>query len=374
VIKPEAASGNAGSLCDLGATYYKSSSFNASAEAFEAVLRLEPENTKALYGLGNAYLRLWQFDKAVAVYTKVQELEKVQNSCPKPDAETLCNMGIAWLGKSCELSCRDECASIAEGFFKTALDSDQKNAIAKHGLILAAHPDRLITADQIQKECRNGRTNFNGVTVIGSLAGMDLKGINFTGADLSWVDFSGATLVDADFSHANLTYANFAGAILTGSKFVNACLKRAYLSGLDLSNIDFTRADLTCANLSGSNLIGANFSYSDLTSADLRYAKLKLAKFTHTCLAHACMPRLDLRWVDFAYADLSWADLIETNLTDTDFSHAYLENTNLTGSIFTEKTFANANISGAIGLGPAGKAPATLKENVRQLLRGTKKA
>ena len=111
----------------------------------------------------------------------------------------------------------------------------------------------------------------------------DFADIALAGVDLRGCDFS-----DSDFSGALLDGANLSGCQLVGTTF-----RWASLASADLTGGDLREADLTAANLSGADL-----GRSDLRDADFRASTLVGTNFTDTRRSAA---------TDFRAADVSTA-------------------------------------------------------------------
>src|SRR3989344_2643736 len=77
--------------------------------------------------------------------------------------------------------------------------------------------------------------NLNGEILykldIDTLAGADLRRLNFRRANLKGQDFSGANLERANFSDADASDANFSNAVLN-----NASFKNANISGVKINS------------------------------------------------------------------------------------------------------------------------------------------
>lgn len=56
---------SASSLMDLGTNYFTQKKFAEAIKAFEQVVRMEPKNARAQYGIGAAYEEMAQYDKAI---------------------------------------------------------------------------------------------------------------------------------------------------------------------------------------------------------------------------------------------------------------------------------------------------------------------
>ena len=158
---------------------------------------------------------------------------------------------------------------------------------------------KQLTASMQNKDlskCRLEQSDINHM----SLAGCNLRSINFTDSDLRNCDFSNARLekanlsecklhnvkVDnASFENCNLRYvkmplinckrltcegAIFDNADLSGCNFSYARLENCSIKKVDAVNADFTNCVLTKSDLFGSDLEGAK-----LVSADLRHSNLK---------------------------------------------------------------------------------------------------
>ncbi len=123
-----------------------------------------------------------------------------------------------------------------------------------------------MSADDLIKEYKAGKRDFEGVT----LRGANLRGANLDGADLGNADLDGADLYDADLSNADLSNANLRGANLDDAYLNDTNLKGATLDGATLEG-----ANLRGANLSNADMEGANLSNADMEGANLRKANLR---------------------------------------------------------------------------------------------------
>ncbi|UCH09862.1 MAG: pentapeptide repeat-containing protein [Fidelibacterota bacterium] len=113
----------------------------------------------------------------------------------------------------------------------------------------------------------------------GTLAGLDLEGVDLSNMRLMGVDLSGANLTRADLSQSSLYGANFRGATL-----LKANLERANLNGTDLED-----CNLLGANLDGTRLrdikmnsefmvVNEKEYYRALKRGDKETAKAKLTE------------------------------------------------------------------------------------------------
>jgi len=101
------------------------------------------------------------------------------------------------------------------------------------------------------------KTDFNGVDLTHG-------NISLAGANLRGVDFGGMDLAGAMFSEANLTNANFEGANLQDVTFVDA-----NLTNVNFANADFT--DVTPDSFDNANIKNARFQGAIIDLEQLEY-------------------------------------------------------------------------------------------------------
>lgn len=132
----------------------------------------------------------------------------------------------------------------------------------------------------------------------GRLAGLDLRGIDF-----SWMDLSHFT-----FRGSDLRGAKFCRTILSGVEFNDANMEGADLQGAVMEMdgpIGFVHANLRRANLRGAGFTDVNFECCDLRRAD----------FTGARLHDVC----------FWGAQLAGAKLLDVTAYDVRFDEGYLD-------------------------------------------------
>ncbi|MFS8083751.1 MAG: pentapeptide repeat-containing protein [Ginsengibacter sp.] len=222
-----------------------------------------------------------------------------------------------------------------------------------------------------------GRDFSGGARLAGAdLSGLDLTKTKWDGANLNGTNFQGATLEGATglngaartelkgalFNRASARYVDFSAGKLNGASFTQA----------DLEGADFSYAHLTgvaggpAGNFNGANLKNVSLAGASLNSVSFTYASLfgtALGRPASTCqLAKATCPA-DLTATG---ATCSCASASGANLTDADFSNAFVYGVDFTGSTVLNGTqFNNAilvasNFTGVkFSVDPAqgGKAP-----------------
>ena len=138
--------------------------------------------------------------------------------------------------------------------------------------------------------------------------GVSLRKINIAGADLE-----GINLQQADLCDANLNGANLGGATL-----LIANLRGATLIGANLNNSILEHAKLSFVNLGSTSCRDAKLSYACLRRAYLRGVDLTNAKLTHARLNEAFLGETNLTNADFYGADLSYACFTDVNFGDAE--------------------------------------------------------
>lgn len=157
-----------------------------------------------------------------------------------------------------------------------------------------------------------------------SLAGLDLRGLDFSGRDLAGADFTGCRLEKALFSGANLAGATFARARLDEARFEQARAPKADFTECLAQKAVFTAAELADASLGRADLTGADLSRALLTGACLDRATLAQA-----ILEGACAQGVTGRWTDFTTARLAGADFRRAVLEGADLGRADCAGTDL---------------------------------------------
>ena len=98
--------------------------------------------------------------------------------------------------------------------------------------------------------------------LIGAPPKVNLNGADLRGANLDEATLAGAELRGVQFSKATFRGANLSGALLLGSDFRHA---------------DFSRANLECARLNQASLVGANFQDARVAGVDIEDADMRNA-------------------------------------------------------------------------------------------------
>ena len=126
-------------------------------------------------------------------------------------------------------------------------------------------------------------------------------------------------------------------ADLKGARIAEAKLHGAVLNGVCMASAYGNEADLSCASMTGANLhralfIWANFDQARMSSCDMSQAVFQDASFIDTDLGS------NLSESDFSYAYMSNANLGIANLTN-----AQLQETDLSGAKFSEGTHVGSD-------------------------------
>ncbi|MDB4984827.1 MAG: hypothetical protein JWN04_5 [Myxococcaceae bacterium] len=224
----------------------------------------------------------------------------------------------------------------------------------------------------------------------GSLAGLDLSGIDLSGEDFSALDlagtvfkgtrldgaiFHGATLNGATFESASLQAADFTGAELedadlsksygSGLVFSDAQMKNANLSECVWPDATFTRTNLELAYGGGAKLERAMFDAALLTEANLERSALPNATFqavlgsgvrlTHAQLAGARFSDCKLEQGDFSDANLEGASFVSCVLDDVMLERAHAKALSVTDCSVARLRAAEADLTEARLLRLSGK-------------------
>lgn len=197
----------------------------------------------------------------------------------------------------------------------------------------AANPIPAWAAQKMGALCLEGGKRAASVDTIlahlaagGSLAGVDLSGMDFRGRDLSGVDFSKAILRGTNFAGANLDGARLHQVLGGETIFTEASLRGALLTQAVLTGSDFTDADLTGTHCTQSELSKCRFVRTVLHETVLDKTQLSQAEFSQTQVEGASFRQCIMRAV---------------TITDTHFRKA-----NVTRSLFDRARFTNATFEG----------------------------
>jgi len=169
----------------------------------------------------------------------------------------------------------------------------------------------------------------------GSLADLDLRGIDLSNCDLGGVDFSGSLLAGVDFAGARLARAILRNADLSAAVFDNA----------DLRAVDACRADFSGARMMRANLQEAKLDHARLCDVILREARMQgvqatRADFSRADLVDAVMEGGNFREADFTGCRMGGASLASACLVG-----AHLETSFGTGAVFTSAEMTGAILS-----------------------------
>ncbi len=88
--------GSAALTCLRGEVQYDEKQFDLAAASFEQALAIEPDNTSACQGLGQALLRLGRYAQAMAAFERVVAL--LHNAVTPGDAQAMFNLGAVLMG------------------------------------------------------------------------------------------------------------------------------------------------------------------------------------------------------------------------------------------------------------------------------------
>lgn len=215
-----------------------------------------------------------------------------------------------------------------------------------------------LNVDGFLRRYENGRRNFAGIELSGSLAGCVLDDLVLVGADLRGVDFSRASLARADLTGANIEGGDFTDALLeeavldgcwaSGARFAGAGMYAVRMRGATAVGVDMERARLTppdyssAADLTGTNLTSAKlvdatlnevcFRGARLLDADLTGAKAMRTVFANADLRAAKLVNMRAQAAVFASADLTGASLAGSQMPDSVFSFAVMSNLDVDGA------------------------------------------
>ena len=216
-----------------------------------------------------------------------------------------------------------------------------------------------------------------------SLDKADLNGAKFGNAVMDGISMAYANLTGADLSGASLgcsngRCANLANAILDNARLSNARLDGINLAGASMVGTQLDRASLQCvdkqcANLQKARLHGANLAKANLSGANLYAATLSKGNVgVAATLAGAHLKNANLSFSILTGADFSGANFYGTypglcattepnhggttmqcasaykaEMTDTNFSKAYLYGVDFSGSQIRGGLFDSAFLTGA---------------------------
>ncbi len=169
--------------------------------------------------------------------------------------------------------------------------------------------------------------NLDGVTIIRT----DFRGANLSNASLVDANLSLSNLVGVNLSQANLLRANLFQVKLNSANLQRAELTKANLQEADLSAADLSSANLILTDLQRANLLKTNLRNSNLGAANLNNAVLEGADLSMANLRSAELELTNLSNANLSNADLTAAKLVliefaGTNLTETNFYKAIVEN------------------------------------------------
>jgi uncharacterized protein YjbI with pentapeptide repeats len=240
-----------------------------------------------------------------------------------------------------------------------------------------------ITAAELERGAREGKTfagrDFTNADLSGlDLHGIDLEGAFLEGARLGGTNLTGANLKQALMARADLTGARLCGADMSNANAGSAILKDADLSGALLNRAVLAKADLTGAKLTGARLDGTDLGEALIVNADLTgvFASnlmllkahledviLRRADLTKTVFVEGTLRRVDLseatcagtvfmsvqgEGTKFDRADMRSARFVkEASFPRSSFVNARMEAANLRGADLTGSDFSNADLTRA---------------------------
>jgi uncharacterized protein YjbI with pentapeptide repeats len=203
------------------------------------------------------------------------------------------------------------------------------------------------------------RARFGSAVMDGiSMAGANLTGVDLRGASLGCSKGRCANLANAILDNARLSSATLDGINLAGASMVGAQLDRASLQCVDkqCANLEKARlhgANLARANLSGANLYGALLSKGSIgVAATLAGAHLKNANLSFSTLTganfnganfYSTYPGLCVTTEpNHGGTTRQCASAYKAEMTDTNFSSAYLYGVDFSGAQIRGGLFDNA--------------------------------
>lgn len=204
-----------------------------------------------------------------------------------------------------------------------------------------------------------GNAVMDGVSLAGAnLAGADLRGASLGCSNGRCANLAGALLDNARLSNAKLDGINLAGASMVGTQLDQASLQCVNRQCANLQQARLHGANLAKANLSGANLYGAELSKGSIgVAATLAGAHLKNANLSFSILTGA-----DLSGANFYSAHpgpcstselnhggttMQCASAYKAQMTDTNFSKAYLYGVDFSGAQIRGGLFDNAVLTAA---------------------------
>ncbi|RKY20035.1 MAG: hypothetical protein DRP90_03925 [Planctomycetota bacterium] len=167
------------------------------------------------------------------------------------------------------------------------------------------------------------------------LAGLTLKGVEFSDIDLEGADFSRCNLADAKFLRCNLRNVSFRGADMVGGTFENCSLKDS----------DFSESDLSGCTIRYCDLSGAAFRDSRIDASRLHYAS-----FRGSGMVGTTMSKSSCSMVDFTSANMTGARMSDSTFERVDFSRAKMVGAVLDSSLFDASVFKETNMTVASAL------------------------
>ena len=205
---------------------------------------------------------------------------------------------------------------------------------------------------------------LDGVSLAGAnLGGADLDGASLGCAGSRCANLAGAILDGARLNGAKLDGANLAGASLKGALLQRASLQCAGSQCVDLRQAQLQGAVLSQANLTGANLYGAALTRNGaglaatligahLKNVNLSFAKLSGANFSGASFYSAYPGKCGTTQPNHAGPTIQCASAYAADITDANFSSAYLyaadfSNARIRGGSFAGAVLVSAEFSAA---------------------------
>lgn len=184
---------------------------------------------------------------------------------------------------------------------------------------------------------------------------------NYAGENFSGKSFQGVRITQIDFSGANFDNANFDYAEIGDTIFSLCSMKGATFRFARLNDCNFDEANLANADFYGAAFDENSFKKAILTKADFRYT----GRGNFGINGNLYFSEADLSGANFHMTRLSWSDRQDStraevrikpmagihfdraNLTNVDFTEAWLEGLKLDGANLTGVDATNANFAGS---------------------------
>ena len=236
-----------------------------------------------------------------------------------------------------QISDANEQLPIAQKLDTNGIESKLKQAYEAQieGYRMGAHMLETGTPPLIDQHNKLHQEALDIITEGGSLAYMDLSGLDFSGMDLRGIDFSDCYLEQCNFHRSNLERANFNQAIAVRCNFSHANLTQASLVNTNIGASDFSHAVLDYANTTGCEYGKSNFSSASLKQIDLSECLNTL---------EVNFNKADLTAVNFGNATFLEADFSGANLSEVKCIESTFNQCNLSNTTGTQSQFISCNI------------------------------